>query len=277
MRANDNIKPVYVPPQGPVFGRILNSSPVSVVLYLLTMGYICWVVYIGADNIGYNWQWYNIPQYVYSFTDDGFQPRELLLGLYVSLKISVISFLLALCMGLGLALLRLSNLIVGPIVARGFLELVRNVPLLVLIYLFYYVLGPIFQMDRLTAGILCLACFHAALISEILRAGILSVPKSQWEGAASIGMSQYQVYRYIILPQAVRIILPPMTGEIINLLKSSAIVSVIAVAELTTVGRNLISDTYMSFEIWFTVAAIYFVVTVAISASLSRIEKKYTN
>ena len=122
---------------------------------------------------------------------------------------------------------------------------------------------------------MCLAVFHAALISEIFRAGINSVPKGQWEGATSIGMTKVQAYRYIVLPQSVKFMLPPMTGEVVHLVKSSAIVSVIAVAELTTIGRNLISDTYMSFEIWFTIAAVYLVLTLALSIGVSQIEKKY--
>ena len=144
-----------------------------------------------------------------------------------------------------------------------------------LLYLFYYLLGPIFGFDRYTASILTLAIFHSALISEILRAGINAVPQGQWEAAKSIGMSAGQTYRYIILPQSVRFMLPPMTGEVVHLVKSSAIVSVIAVAELTTFGRNIISDTYMSFEIWFTVAMVYMVVTLILSVGVSYLERRY--
>ncbi len=216
-----------------------------------------------------------MPQYLYSFTDDGFQFGELLIGLAATIRLSLSAFLLACVLGLGVALLRLSGLVLGSAVAVGFLELIRNIPLLVLLYLFYYVLGPIFGFDRYTASILTLAVFHSALISEILRAGINAVPKGQWEAAKSIGMSQPQTYRYIILPQSVRFMLPPMTGEVVHLIKSSAIVSVIAVAELTTFGRNIISDTYMSFEIWFTVAIVYMVVTLILSIGVSYLERRY--
>ena len=85
-----------------------------------------------------------------------------------------------------------------------------------------------------------------------------------------------QAYRYIVLPQSVRFMLPPMTGEMVNMVKSSAIVSVIAVAELTTIGRNIISDTYMSFEIWFTIAAVYLVVTLMLSVGVSFVERRYS-
>jgi len=113
------------------------------------------------------------------------------------------------------------------------------------------------------------------MVSEILRAGINAVPMGQWDGAKSIGMSSAQAYRFIILPQSIRFMLPPLTGEAVNMIKSSAIVSVIAVAELTTIGRNIISDTYMSFEIWFTIAAVYLVVTLILSIGASFVERHF--
>ena len=261
--------------RAPAHQRVLNSVPVAVALYLLVVGGIVYGSYIGAQNMGYNWQWYRIPQFLYTFTEDGFQWGEIATGLVATVQISVTAFALAVVLGLVVALLRLSDLVVGTAVSIAFLELIRNIPLLVLLYLFYYVLGPIFGMDRYTASVLTLAVFHSALISEILRAGINAVPSGQWEGAKSIGMSTFQIYRYIVLPQSVRFMLPPMTGELVHLIKSSAIVSVIAVAELTTIGRNIISDTFMSFEIWFTIAAVYMALTLILSVGVSYLERRY--
>lgn len=256
--------------------RVLNAPAVAVALYGAIVGVIVWTSYTGAQQMGYNWQWYQIPKYIYTFTDDGFQAGEILTGLWATIVLSLTCFILATLLGLGIALLRLSGLIVGKAVAVGYLEFVRNIPLLVLLYLFYYVLGPIFGLDRWTAAVLTLSVYHSALISEIFRAGINSVAVGQWEAAASIGMSKAQAYRYIILPQSIRFMLPPLTGEIVNLIKSSAIVSVIAVAELTTVGRNIISDTYMSFEIWFTIAAAYLALTLVLSFGVSALERRFT-
>ena len=255
--------------------RWMNTTPVAVALYLAIVGVICWSSYTGAQQMGYNWQWYQVPKYIFTFTEDGFQWGELMVGLVATLGLSLASFVLATALGLLVALLRLSGLVVGTAVSIGFLELIRNIPLLVLLYLFYYVLGPIFNMDRWTASVLTLAVFHSALISEIFRAGINAIPPGQWEAASSIGMTRAQAYRWIILPQSIRFMLPPLTGEMIALIKSSAIVSVIAVAELTTIGRNIISDTFMSFEIWFTVAAVYLVVTLILSFGVSQMEKRY--
>lgn len=267
--------PVYRIPKPPLLGRIFSSAPVSIAIYLLVVGVIGLSAYNGSKAMGYNWQWYRIPKYIYTLTDDGFQWGEIAIGLVKTLELSLLAFLLAVMLGLMIALLRLSGLLIGSAVALIFLEIVRNTPLLVLLYVFYYVLGPIFELDRFNASILCLAVYHAALISEIFRAAINAVAKGQWEGAASIGMTKAQAYRYIVLPQSVRFMLPPMTGEMVNMVKSSAIVSVIAVAELTTIGRNIISDTYMSFEIWFTIALVYLVVTLLLSVGVSIVERHY--
>ncbi|WP_306045002.1 amino acid ABC transporter permease [Nioella sp. MMSF_3534] len=262
-------------PQRPAFQRFLGSTAVSIAIYVAVMALIIYGSFTGAQNMGYNWQWHRVPQFLYSFTEDGFELGEIVYGLFATIQLSATAFALATVLGLLVALLRLSGLVMGTAVSIGFLELIRNIPLLVLLYLFYYVLGPIFGFDRYWASILTLAVFHSALISEIFRAGINAVPKGQWEAAKSIGMSTGQTYRYIILPQSVRFMLPPMTGEAVHLIKSSAIVSVIAVAELTTIGRNIISDTFMSFEIWFTVAAVYMVVTLILSVGVSYLERRY--
>lgn len=120
--------------------------------------------------------------------------------------------------------------------------------------MFYFVLAPIFGIDRFWAGVLCLAAFEGSFAAEIIRGGIQAVERGQYEAGDATGLSKFDKYRYVIIPQALPLILPPLTGLLISLIKHSAIVSVIAVAELTTEGLNLISDTYMAFEIWFIVA-----------------------
>ena len=255
--------------------NLLRSKPVAVLLYLVVIYLIARMSVTGAEAMGYNWQWYRVPDYLFRLTEDGFQWGEIFFGLVTSIDLSVKAFILATIVGLFIALLRLSGLLVGSGVALVYLEFVRNIPLLVLLYLIYYVMGPIFKFDRYMAAIICLAVYHSATISEIFRAGINSVPKGQWEAAKSIGMSVAQSYRFIILPQSIKVMLPPLTNEAVQLIKSSAIVSVIAIAELTTIGRNIISDTYMSFEIWFTVAVVYLVVTLILSTFVSGLEKRF--
>ncbi len=130
-----------------------------------------------------------------------------------------------------------------------------------------------FGIDRLWTGILCVSVFEAAYASEVFRSGLLAVKKGQWEASASLGLSPAKTYRYVVLPQAVRIMLPPLTSIAVSLIKDSAIVSVIAVSELTTATRNAISATFMSFEVWFTAAAIYLVFTLSLSAVAAAFER----
>ena len=255
--------------------EFVKSRAMPVALYLIVMYLLVRVSLTGAEAMGYNWQWYRIPDYLFRLTDDGFQWGEISLGLVTTLALSLQAFLIALAAGLIVALLRLSDLVVGSALAVAFLEFVRNMPLLVLLYLFYYVLGPIFGLDRYAASVLCLGVYHAALVSEIFRAGIQAVSAGQWEAAKSIGLSTGQTYRFVVLPQSIKFMLPPMAGEAVHIVKSSAIVSVIAVVELTTTGRNIIADTYLSFEVWFTVAAVYLAITLTLSIFVTFLEKRY--
>ena len=255
--------------------RLAKSKAVPLTLYVVVMYVLVSVSLAGAEAMGYNWQWYRIPDYLFELTTDGFQWGEISVGLASTLTLCLLSFSLALFGGLLVALLRLSGLVVGSALAVVFLEFVRNMPLLVLLYLFYYVLGPIFGLDRYWASVMCLGVYHAALMSEVFRAGIGSVDGGQWEAARSIGMSTGQAYRFVVLPQTIKFMLPPLAGEAMHMVKSSAIVSVIAVVELTTIGRNIIADTYMSFEIWFTIAAAYLVITLTLSVLATVLEKRY--
>jgi polar amino acid transport system permease protein len=159
-------------------------------------------------------------------------------------------------------------------VARGYLELVRNTPLLVQLFFIYFVLSPIFEISAFASAVLTLSLFEGAYASEIFRAGILSIHRNQWEAAFSLGLGTWRTYRLVILPQAVRRILPPLTSQAVSLVKDSALVSTIAIYDLTMQGQAIIAETYLVFEIWFTVAAIYLGVTLALSFSVALLEKR---
>ena len=139
---------------------------------------------------------------------------------------------------------------------------------------FYFVLGPILGLDRFFTAVLVLAVYEGAYTAEIFRSGIEAVPKGQWEAARTIDLSRFKMYRYVVLPQAVRLVLPPLTGIAVSLIKGSAIASVVAIFDLTTEGRNVISETFMTFEIWFTVAAMYLVLTTSLSFFVSYLERR---
>lgn len=224
--------------------------------------------------MAYAWQWHRVPQFLYRVVDGVIYPGSLLRGLFVTLQISVLAFVLCVVIGLVSAILRLSASPVGRALARGYMESIRNTPLLVQLYLVYFVLGPILDIDRFAAGVLSLALFEGAFASEIFRAGILSIPRGQWEAAAAVGLTRLQTYRLVVLPQAVRIMLPPLTGLAVSLVKHSAIVSVIAIFELATEARDAISNTFMTFEIWLVTAAIYLIVTTTMSGLVTLLERR---
>ncbi|AWK83592.1 amino acid ABC transporter permease [Photobacterium damselae] len=239
------------------------SALVQIGLVIAVLG---WILSSGADAMNYRWQWHQIPQYLFVHEDGEWYRGELIDGLLITLKISAVSLIFTLGLGLITALLRLSDSIVGRALARGYIELIRNTPLLVQIYILYFVLGPILDLERFTTAVLALSLFQGAYTAEIFRAGLNAIPKGQFEAAASLGLSQWQMYRFVILPQVIKRILPPLTNETVSLVKNSSIVSIMAIFDLTTEGRNIVADTAMPFEVWFTVAAIYLCVTLLLSA-----------
>jgi polar amino acid transport system permease protein len=253
---------------------ITGAQARSILLYVVLVGAIVAVVVRGAQSMGYNWQWYRVGRYLYQIDDGVFYPGPLLNGLVVTLQISVLALVLTVVIGLAAAILRLSRSLSGRVLVDAYVEAIRNTPLLVQLYLFYFVLAPILGIERFWTGVLCLAVFEGAFAAEMFRAGLLAVPHGQWEAARSLGLPTRHVYRLVVLPQAVRVILPPLTGLSVSLIKHSAIVSVIAVFDLTTEGRNIIADTFLTFEIWLTVAAIYLVVNGALSTLVGCLESR---
>ena len=251
-----------------------RSPLINVTLFLAMVVGLIGLIGRGTEQLGYNWQWYQIPKYIFQFQDGKFQFGLLIEGLMVTFRITAWSLVLAMVLGLVTALLRLSDSFIARIVARGYLELIRNTPLLVQIFFLYFVLAPIFGFSRFFAAVLALSLFEGAYVSEIFRAGIVSIHRGQWEAAYSLGLNAYHQYRYIVLPQAIRRILPPLTSQAISLIKDSALVSTIAVYDLTMQGRAIIADTFLTFEIWFTIAAIYLIITVALSLVVNIMENR---
>lgn len=242
--------------------------------FLIVLLGLGWIIVEGAGALHYNWQWYRIPQYLYRVEDGVFYPGPLLRGLGVTLELTGWSLLLTLIFGLTAALLQRSSSWAAHAVTRVYVEIVRNTPLLVQIYLVYFILAPILDLDRFVTAVLALAIFEGAFAAEIFRAGIEAIPKGQWEAARSLGLPSHAIHRLVILPQAIRLVLPPLTGLAVSLIKHSALVSVIAVADLTTEGRNLIADTFMTFELWFTVAALYLMLTISLSLLVNWLERR---
>ena len=246
----------------------------DVLPFLALAGALIWLLARGSAQLGYHWQWYRVPPLLGTADTGGFQPGPLLRGLGVTLQVTALSLVLATAIGLLTAFLRLSPSWLARLLARLYLESIRNTPLLVQLFFVYFVLGPVLDIDRFTAAVLALSLFEGAYASEILRAGILSIHRSQWEAAFSLGLGPWRTYRLVILPQAVRHILPPLTSQAVSLIKDSALVSTIAIYDLTMQGQAIVAETFLVFEIWFTVAAIYLIITLALSFTVAALEKR---
>ena len=239
--------------------------------FLLVCGLAVWLIGRGGGRLGYDWQWQTIPGYLLIRDSTGWRIGPLLDGLLVTLEITGLSLVLAACFGLATALLRLSSSLVGQWLARIYLELIRNTPLLVQIFFLYFVMAPILDIGRFATAVLALSLFEGAYASEIFRAGILGVEPGQWEAAQALGISRFDTYRTVILPQALRRVLPPLTSQAVSLVKDSALVSTIAVYDLTMQGRAIIAETFLTFEIWSTVAALYLILALVLSWTADRL------
>lgn len=260
------------PSRIPALRRIGPRLPVGDWLgFLLALAGVLWLIARGAEGLGYNWQWYRVP--VFLLSPQG-GPGPLLHGLLVTLKLAALSGLGALAAGLLAALLRLSGSLTGRALARAYVEAVRNTPLLIQLLFLYFVLGPVLGMDAMTSAVLGLSLFEGAYVSEILRAGVASIEPGQWDAARSLGMSRLASYRLVVLPQAVRRVLPPLASQSVSLVKDTSLASVIAIGELTLRGSAIVSETFLSFEIWFTVAALYWLATTTLSTLAARLERR---
>jgi len=174
-----------------------------------------------------------------------------------------------------IALLRLSNSFSGRILSRGILEVIRNTPLVVQIYLAYFVIGPVLGLGRFSSVALALGLYEGVYMSEILRAGVVSMPKGQWEAAQSLGFGAFGTYLFVILPQAIRRVLPPLTGQTISLFKDSALASIVSLNDLALQARIVAADTFLVFEVWFAAAGIYLIVTGTLSMVVFYMEKRF--
>ena len=252
--------------------RLKRSPSIAWIKFLLLCAGILWLLIHGAQNLGYHWQWYRVPRYLFTLEDGVFTCGPLLKGLGVTFEIVGISLVLAFVIALLTALARISSSAVAGLLARLYLETIRNTPLLIQLFFVYFVLSPILDLGRVTAAVLALSAFEGAYASEIIRAGIVSIHRGQWEAAHSLGLGRLDTYGSIILPQAFRRILPPLTSQAISLVKDSALVSTIAIYDLTMQGQAIVAETFLTFEIWFTVAAIYLAVTLTLSALVKGLE-----
>jgi polar amino acid transport system permease protein len=217
-------------------------------------------------QMDYNLQWKNIWDYRQKFLN-GF-----MVTIYISIASLVLSMLLGMLFGIG----QKSRIIPLRIFSRIYIELIRGTPLLIQILIFYYVIANSMGWEnRYIVGVVIMSIFAGAYIAEIVRSGIESVGKSQLEAAKSIGLSHRQTYIYIIFPQVIKNILPPLAGQFASLIKDSSLLSIIAIKEFTLAAREVNADTFSTIESYMPLAIGYLMLTIPISYITKYLERKY--
>ena len=276
---------------------------VILAVLVLFFGYV-WLQIEGALN--YKWRWHLIPNYIvrwHTGREEWFA-NLLLQGLVTTVRVSIYASILAVILGAVLGIARCSANLTIRMLARTYLEFLRNIPPVVVIFIFFFFLsqqlitalnieswargiakqennalwtfffGDMRRFPQIVSGVIVLALFESAFVGEIVRAGIQSVGRGQREAAKSIGMNGFQEMAYIVLPQAVRRVIPPLANQFITLIKDSSIISLISVQELTYKTVELVASTRMVFEAWITTALFYFVICFGLSMLFRRLERK---
>lgn len=199
---------------------------------------------------------------------------ELLRGAHVTIIVAIGALLVALVFGLVLALLRLSRLRAVRVAATAYVELFRGTPALVQLFIIYFGLPDIgLHPSPFEAAIIGLGMNGAAYLSEVYRAGIQAIHRGQMEAAFSLGMTPARAMQDIVLPQAVRAMLPPIANFAIELLKNTALVPIVAVADIMFYARNLRTETFQSLHIYLIVMVIYLCMTVPMARIVARLER----
>ncbi len=275
----------------------------DVMVSLLLLALAAWVVYRLTMQLNYKWNWGILPQYFFYFDDETgrWVANILVKGLLTTIRLSVWATLLAILFGAVTGLMRISKRLFWRLIGASYVELIRNMPPLVLVFIFYFfvsdqimpllgvedfvrsrpdgvkkVLTFLFatpqQFTAFISGTITVAVFQGAYITEIVRAGIQSIERGQWEASYALGLSWGQQMRAVIVPQALKRVLPPLTNEFINTIKYSAIVSVISIQELTFQGMQIMASTYVTIEVWITITAIYLLLCFSLSMGVRKLE-----
>ncbi|MDR9829373.1 amino acid ABC transporter permease [Vibrio sp. FNV 38] len=282
--------------------QTVSLNKLDVILLVLVSGFIAWLYYRSSVGVNYHWQWEKAIDLVFTPRADGSLPY-FFQGLIATLRLSFWGMLLALILGTLLGIARHSAVMLFRVPANLFVQLVRNIPPLVFIFIFYFFIsnqlipllgleetlrgyqtqpnalqlflfGPISLWENLLSGVLCVGLLSSAYVAEVVRSGLIAIPKGQWEAADSLGLSFWVKYRYIIAPQVLTTITPALAGQAISLVKDTSIVSLISIQEMTFAGTEIANSSGLIFEIWLIVGLVYFVLCFSLSVLFKRLEKR---
>lgn len=200
---------------------------------------------------------------------------ELMSGLGYTLLSSVIALVASLVIGTAFALLEIAQHKTLRVIGRVYVEFIRNIPLLVIAMAFYVIVPKyLVQVDGFTAGTIGLTIYTSAFIAETVRAGIQSVAVGQMEGARSVGMTYTQAMVQIVFPQAIKIVIPPLGNQFINLVKNSSVLAFVAGFDLMYQGKLIANSTFNTFDTYLAVGLLYLVLTMPLSYLMRYLEKR---
>ncbi|MBP7769555.1 MAG: amino acid ABC transporter permease [Aliarcobacter sp.] len=233
--------------------------------FILISILISFSIYLMFSNMSYNFNWSQVYEYKQKFIN----------GFIMTFIISFFALILSFIIGLFFAYAQNSKLILLRFFARFYIEIIRGTPLLVQILIFFYVFANNLGFEnRYIVGTFILAIFSGAYVCEIIRAAIESIEKEQFETSLSLGMTSYQMYRYIIFPQAFKRMLPALTGQFASIIKDSSLLSIIAISEFTMNAQEVDAITYSTLESYIPLAIGYLILTYPISHYTKSLEKK---
>ncbi len=275
------------------------------VILSVALAAVAFVVYRVDAVLAYRWDWSVIPRYLLRRDEDtgALAPNLLVLGLLTTIRLAFWSLIISAVIGGIMGVMRTSRRLFPRMLSRAYVELIRNTPPLVFIFVFYFFISsqimPLLGVDEFIAGaspftaavvewaasppklfsnflagVICLSLFSGAYVTEIVRAGIQAIPASQYEAGASVGLSRLQVMCYVVLPQALQRVIPPLAGQFIILIKDSSLVSLISIQELTFYATDIAVSTTQAFEVWLFVGLLYFVICYCCALAFGWLERR---
>lgn len=288
--------------------RVRSHKPrfgwLDALILAVMLGLLGYVLHRAQSHFHYNWDWRLIPGYFARHDPErGWVLNLLGQGLLATMRLALWGSLLAALIGGAMGMCRSSRSLFLRLLSRTYVELIRNVPPLVFIFIFYFFIsgqlssllemenrianaapetlrvlaflfGPPELLPNFVSGLICLALFEGAYVTEIVRAGVEAIPRGQWEAGRALGLHSGQVMNEVVLPQAVRQMIPALAGQFISLIKDSSLISLISIQELTFAGTELAVSSGRVFEVWLTVAVLYFLLCFGLARWFRWLERR---
>lgn len=285
--------------------RKYRVHPFDVVVFAVAAAVIAYIAYRVDSVLVYKWDWSAIPTYVFRYDEESHRlvPNLLIIGLMTTLRIAFWGMILATVLGVALGIARTSKRLFPRLVGWAYVGFIRNIPPVPFLFLFYFfvssqilpltgideflrnaspptirvlefMFGPANLITNFMSGLLSLSMMMAAYIGEIVRAGIQAIPRGQFEGGYSVGLSRFQVMRYVVLPQAIQRVIPPLAGQLITLIKDSSLVALISIQELSFMAMEIAISEQRFFEVWIFTGFMYFVVCFGLALIFHRLERR---